>query len=212
MFGMKAEIALREKGLPFDLVMVPFDMRRFYEPKHPDVARVNPKGQVPVLIDGAVEIFDSTQIFEYLEDLQPQPALWPAGLAAKTQARQLELRSDEVFFPHVIRLMGLQGSLDDPAAIAARAAVGAFYDAMDDHIGDRAFLAGAYSYADIAFYVAQLYADRMGAPMGKHLRLRAWRDRVGDSAAVAVVMTRFVAFLASHKRPVPDFLARFAAG
>lgn len=212
MFGMKAEIALREKGLPFDLVMVPFDMRRLYEPKHPDVARVNPKGQVPVLIDGAVEIFDSTQIFEYLEDLQPQPALWPEGPAAKTEARQLELKSDEVFFPQVVRLMGLQGSLDDPAAIAARAALTAFYDAMEHHIGDRAFLAGAYSYADIAFYMAQLYADRMGAPMGAHARLRAWRDRVGDSAAVAVVMVRFVAFLADHKRPVPDFLARFAAG
>ena len=42
MFGMKAEIAAREKGLEFDLVMVPFDMDRLYEPKHPDVARINP--------------------------------------------------------------------------------------------------------------------------------------------------------------------------
>jgi Glutathione S-transferase, N-terminal domain len=43
MFGAKAQIALHEKGLPFELVMVPFDMARLYEPKHPEVLRVNPK-------------------------------------------------------------------------------------------------------------------------------------------------------------------------
>jgi glutathione S-transferase len=35
MFGAKAEIAAREKGIDFDLVMVPFDMARLYDPKHP---------------------------------------------------------------------------------------------------------------------------------------------------------------------------------
>ena len=79
MFGAKAQIAALEKGIEFELVMVPFTTQHLYEPKHPDVLRVNPKRQVPVLIHGDIEIFDSTQIFEYLEDLQPSPALWPAG-------------------------------------------------------------------------------------------------------------------------------------
>ena len=67
MFGAKAEIAAHEKGLAFELVMVPFEMKTLYQPKHPEVLRINPKRQVPVLIDGDVEIFDSTQIFEYFE-------------------------------------------------------------------------------------------------------------------------------------------------
>jgi len=49
--------------------------------------------------------FDSTQIFEYFEHIEPHPPLWPADPAARAQARLLELKSDEVFFPHVIRLM-----------------------------------------------------------------------------------------------------------
>src|SRR5262249_39605800 len=57
MFGAKVEIAAREKGLAFDLIMVPFSMKRRYEPKHPDVLRINPKKQVPVLIEGCLEIF-----------------------------------------------------------------------------------------------------------------------------------------------------------
>src|ERR687891_2063 len=118
MFGAKAEIAALEKGLDFDLVMVPFEEK--YEPKHPEVLRINPKQQVPVLIHGDLEIFDSTQIFEYFENLQPDPPLWPRERRARARARLLELKSDEVYFPHVIRLMGLQNNRDDPAAVTAR--------------------------------------------------------------------------------------------
>src|SRR3954466_2295240 len=72
MFGAKAQIAALEKGLDFDLVMVAYDSHQGYSPKHPEVLRINPKRQVPVLVHGDLEIFDSTQIFEYLEDLQPR--------------------------------------------------------------------------------------------------------------------------------------------
>jgi glutathione S-transferase len=73
MFGAKVQIALHEKNIDFELVMVPFTMKEGYAPKHPEVLRINPKRQVPVLIDGGLEIFDSTQIFEYLEDITPHP-------------------------------------------------------------------------------------------------------------------------------------------
>ena len=55
MFGAKAEIALLEKGLEAEVVMVPFAMRTLYEPKHPEVLRINPKRQVPVLVHGPVK-------------------------------------------------------------------------------------------------------------------------------------------------------------
>jgi hypothetical protein len=37
MFGAKVQIALREKGLAFDCVMVPFDRDDRCRPKHPEV-------------------------------------------------------------------------------------------------------------------------------------------------------------------------------
>ena len=89
MFGAKAEIAAHEKKLAFDLIMVPFEMKTLYEPKHPEVLRINPKRQVPVLIDGDLEIFDSTQIFEYFESIEPEPALWPGEPRARARARLL---------------------------------------------------------------------------------------------------------------------------
>src|SRR5215467_3771121 len=161
MFGAKAEIALHEKGISFELVMVPFEMKTLYQPKHPEVARINPKRQVPVLVDGDLEIFDSTQIFEYFETIRPEPPLWPAEPKAKARARLLEMKSDEVYFPPIVRLMGLQAKPDDPAAVEARAAALAFYDGLEKEIAGKEWLSGSYSYADIAFYMAQIFGARM---------------------------------------------------
>ena len=208
MFGAKAQIAALEKGIAVELVMVPFDMQRLYEPKHPEVLRINPKRQVPVLVHGEVEIFDSTQIFEYLEHLQPEPALWPAHPADRARARLLEHLSDEVYFPHVIRLMGLQALPHDPIAVASREGAAQFYDEIERRLGEHEFLAGSYSYADIAFYMAQVFGVRMGALLDDSTpRLLAWRERVGARPAVRQVVGAMVAFLVSEGRPIPPFLA-----
>jgi glutathione S-transferase len=213
MFGAKAQIAALEKGIEVELVMVPFEMKRLYEPKHPEVLRINPKRQVPVLIHGEVEIFDSTQIFEYLEDLKPEPALWPAGAAARARARLLEHKSDEVYFPPIIRLMGLQDTPDDPAAVTAREAAAAYYREMETVLGNAEFLAGPYSYADIAFYMAQIFGARMGAPMTVATpRLRHWRERMTARPAVRQVVGPMAAYLVAQGRPLPDFLAGLVPG
>ncbi|WP_206732829.1 glutathione S-transferase family protein [Bradyrhizobium zhanjiangense] len=209
MFGAKAEIAAREKGLNFELIMVRFVSD--YEPKHPEVVRINPKQQVPVLVHGDLEIFDSTQIFEYLEDLKPVPALWPSGPAARAWARILELKSDEVFFAHIIRLMNLRKNPDAAAAAAAKQVALAYYREMEAILSDRRFLAGSFSYADIAFYMAQLFAERMGVPLDATTpALLRWRDAMSARPAVRSVVRPMVKFLYSSKRPVPDFLADLA--
>jgi glutathione S-transferase len=203
MFGAKAEIALREKGVEFELEMVPFEMRVLYEPKHPEVVRINPKRQVPVLIDGDLELFDSTQIFEYLESLKRDPALWPAEPRARARARLLEHKSDEVYFPHIVRLMG------DPKAPGAHDGAARFYEEMERTIGGQEWIAGAYSFADIAFYMAQLFGERMGAPVAPDLtRLQAWRDRMSDRPAVRQVAGAMGRYLLSIGRTLPPFMAR----
>jgi glutathione S-transferase len=215
MFGAKAEIAAHEKGIAVELVMVPFEMATLYQPKHPEVLRINPKRQVPVLVDdgpdGTLEIFDSTQIFEYFETIRPHPPLWPGEPRARARARLLEHKSDEVYFPPIVRLMGLQDAPDAPAAVEARALAMAFYDEMEHAIGHQQWLAGSYSYADIAFYMAQLFGARMTAPMdGRHPRLQAWRDRMSARPAVARVAGAMGRYLLSQGRPLPPFLQALA--
>jgi len=206
MFGAKAEIAAHEKGLAFELVMVPFSIATRYEPKHPEVARINPKAQVPVLVDGDLELFDSTQIFEYLEDLHPRPALWPAEPRARARARQLEHLSDEVFFPHVIALMGQIGPHPDRGVIEpATRAIADYCARMDVALGAKEFLAGDFSYADIAFYVAQFFGGFLGAPPSDDLaRLVAWKRRMAAREAVARVVGPMRRFLSDNGVVAPE--------
>jgi glutathione S-transferase len=209
MFGAKVHIAALEKKLPIDVIMVPFTDDHRYDPKHPEVLRINPKRQVPVLTHDNVEIFDSTQIFEYFEHLRPQPPLWPETPAARAHARLLELKSDEVFFPHVIRLMGLQNQLGEATAQEAIAQLHRYYSEADAMLGRSGYLAGDYSYADIAFYMAQTFAARLGAPMTAATpRLLAWRDRLTARPAVRLPVLQFADTLTRLRLPVPDFIER----
>ncbi len=209
MFGAKAQIAAIEKCLDFELVMAPFTKEDRYDPTHPDVLRINPKKQLPVLIHGDLEIFDSTQIFEYFEDFKPHPALWPAGAAERARARLLEHRSDEVYFPHVVRLMLLEDRPADPAAVAARAAAAMFYESMEAQLAGRDYLAGDLTYADIAFYMAQLFGDRKGAPITNATpQLIRWRDRMTLRPAVRTVAGAMANYLATNRRPAPDWLPK----
>jgi glutathione S-transferase len=184
MFGAKVQIAVGEKGLACETVMVPFGLGRRYEPKDSEVMRINPKGQVPVLIDGGVEIYDSTQIFEYLEHAYPQPALWPVDPAKRATARQLEHASDEVFFPHIVTLMRRDG---DGRAEAIESA-GRFHSRIDGLLDDRDWLAGAFGFADIAFFMATLFGEVLGAPIARGAtNLQGWRHRMAARNAVRAV-------------------------
>jgi glutathione S-transferase len=207
MFGAKVEIAAREKALDFDLVMVPYDSKTGYSPRHPEVLRINPKKQVPVLVHGTVEIFDSTQIFEYLEDIAPSPPLWPRDPAARARARGLEHRSDEVYFPHIIRLMSLQDALQTEPAVTAIEAASRYYTDMDQLLASGEWLAGSYSFVDIAFYMAALFGERQSAPLTASTpRLLAWRERMSQRPAVRTVVSAMAAWLRDAGRPVPAFM------
>jgi glutathione S-transferase len=214
MFGAKAEIALREKGLEFELVMVPFDKSDRYEPRHPEVVRVNPKRQVPVLIHGGVELFDSTLIFEYLEDAFPAPPLWPKKPAARAEARLLELKADDIVFMNIARLFGLEQKPDDPVAIDARQKAAGHYAEMEARLagatvqGGRDYLAGPFTFADIGLFMAVFYGERKGAPLTEATPLLlAWRARMLARPAVREVIGRMGAWLKSEGREVPAYLA-----
>jgi glutathione S-transferase len=209
MFGAKVQIAALEKALDFEVVMVPYTSAQGYSPKHPEVLRINPKGQVPVLTHGPVEIFDSTQIFEYLEDLQPEPALWPRDIASRARARLLEHQSDEVYFPHIVCLMNVKDRANDPAALASIAAAVSYYEEMESVLNAGSWLAGHFSYADIAFFMASLFGERHGVPIiSETPRLLDWRERITQRPAVRPVVRAMAGWLEAAGRHVPAFMSK----
>ena len=198
LFSGKVRIALDEKGVAYELVSVPFS-RAGYEPKHPDVLALNPKAQVPVMVDGDLSIFDSTLILEYLEDKYPAPPLYPRDVAERARCRQLEAAADEILFPYVLDLIREvfykpTGAGRDEALVArARAGIAAHYDQLERRVGD-AYLCGDFTVADVGYFLTITFATSLGAPLGDaHPRLRAWYERVQSRPAVTKELAGLIA-------------------
>ena len=202
LFTAKVRIALAEKGLPYERVEVGWSLARRYEPHHPDVVALNPKAQVPVLVDGTLAVYDSTQIFEYLEDAYPEPRLYPRDVALRARCRRLEAAADEILFPHVWTLIdrgfypaGGAGR-DEAALAAAREAIGRFCDEREKDLTERAWLCGEFGVADIATFVFLNAAATLGARLRPdQVQLGRWFERTAARPAVAQEVAETRAFL-----------------
>ncbi|HXV23896.1 MAG TPA: glutathione S-transferase family protein [Alphaproteobacteria bacterium] len=197
LFSRKVEIALNEKRLPFERVMVPFSQAAGYSPKHPVVLAANPKAQVPVLVDGDLTLFDSTLILEYLEDAYPEPPLYPGDAKMRARCRLLELEADEILLQPVRLLMyRTEPAHTDHARRQSQEADGRRAEAaLKDHYGKlqailakKDYFCGAFSVADIALFMTLLFARRLKGPgLDAHEGLANWYVRVSKRPAVAVV-------------------------
>jgi glutathione S-transferase len=89
-WSMRPWVLLRQAGIPFEEVMVPFgDSTAEGSPFKQALAPVTPVGQVPVLVDDGFAVWDTLAIAEYLADRFPQHALWPADQRARARARSI---------------------------------------------------------------------------------------------------------------------------
>ncbi|MFL5333153.1 MAG: glutathione S-transferase family protein [Geminicoccaceae bacterium] len=203
LFARKVEIALREKGLGFERVMVPFSQERGYAPKHPDVLAANPKGQVPVLVDGDLSLFDSTVILEYLEDAYPDPPLYPAAPKARARCRMLELLADEVLLADLRRLMYRSEPLAaDPERRASQEEEGRLGEAnlrrrwteLERALDGGDWFGGRFSAADIALFMALLFCRRLHGPgLDGHPALAAWFARMANRPSVKPAVSEIAA-------------------
>jgi len=57
-------------------------------------SKLSPLRRIPVMVDGDLVLSDSSVICQYLEDKQPEPALFPSAIADRAWARWLEEFAD----------------------------------------------------------------------------------------------------------------------
>lgn len=197
LFARKVEIALREKGLDFERVMVPFNQTTGYDPKHPEVLALNPKGQVPVLTDCGLVLYDSTVILEYLDEAYPQPPLYPSSPADRARCRLDELYADEIMFSALRPLMHrtspptsdrTRRMAQEADALIAEEALLRHYAVLEERLAGREFFSQSLSAADIALFMDVLFALRLGGPgLAGFDGLANWYERLSDRPAFATV-------------------------
>src|SRR5262245_14776833 len=200
LFTAKVRVALAEKALPYERLEVGWSKRERYLPHHPDVVAINPKAQVPCLVDGDVTLYDSTLILEYLEDRYPSPPLMPRDPAGRARCRLLELEADEVVFPHLWTLIDTRfyPGGDPGAGEGAAAGIRAYHERLARALGTRDFLCGDFGIADIGNFIMLSVGGLLGAPVGAETpTLAAWMARVAERPAVAQELTEMSAAAAA---------------
>lgn len=87
-FARKVALALEYKGVAHEAVdgLVHANKER--------LAAVNPRAEVPVLVDDDVIVVNSSDIVAYLEAKHPERPIYPADLKARVAARALERLAD----------------------------------------------------------------------------------------------------------------------
>ena len=203
LFAKKVEVALAEKSLSFERELVRFTQQHGYFPKHPDVLAANPKGQIPVLIDGAVTLYDSTVIFEYLEDAYPDPPLYPSQSGTRARCRLLDVFADEIMLVPLRALMHRTEPAADqndrwPAnearAREAETALANNFAHLDGALGERDYFCDAFSIADISLFMGVFFAQRLGGPsLGATPSLSAWYRRTKSRPAFARMVEETIA-------------------
>lgn len=83
-------LALEHLGLPYDLKVLSFANQ---ETRTPQFKAINPRHQVPVIVDDDLIVYESAVIVEYLADRYPQGPnghrLFPADVAERMRVRRL---------------------------------------------------------------------------------------------------------------------------
>src|SRR5436190_2084436 len=95
-YSRRVRIALAEKQIPHELVVVDMPARRHREEPY---LSLNPYGRVPTLEEDGLVLYESTAILNYLEATRPSPPLAPPGAVAAWSTRLLARESAQATRP-----------------------------------------------------------------------------------------------------------------
>ncbi len=188
-YAWKVWLALEHKQLPYEAKRMSFDGGDL---KTAEFLAINPRGQVPTLVDNGFAIYESAAIVEYLEDRYAQSGkpLWPADVQARAIARR---RAAEVI-SHIDPLngkvfdlvFGAGDKLSDANAIAewkkAMAAELAVIEGWlsQDYLGGKELGAVDFTLYPYVAFLGRIDSRKPGHDLLKLVppKLSAWMKRI----------------------------------
>ncbi|MFD1710032.1 glutathione S-transferase family protein [Ottowia sp. GY511] len=184
-WSMRPWVLMTQLGIPFDEVMVRFDSFGPESAFKATLAPITPVGNVPVLVDGDLAVWDTLAIVETLAESFPDQGVWPADRRQRARARSLCAEMHGGF--GALRsacVMNIEASLPTAGALALRDQPGVradlarivsmWQELLAHHGGPMLF--GAFSAVD-AFYAPVVMRLRTYAlPVPDDVR--AYMDRV----------------------------------
>jgi glutathione S-transferase len=166
--SMAPHIALHEIGIPFEAIPLRFARN---ETRADWFRAINPEGKIPTLLIDGRPLTEVAGILYYLARRYPEARLLPVG-DPEAEAQVISWMSFVASSVHPARRQGLEAAMQ-------------VYDLADARLGERDWVAGAYSIADIhLFRLYWRFAASLKPPPGRFPRLQAHHDRMLARPAV----------------------------
>ena len=187
--SLSPHIALRESGLPFELVKV--DVKTRTLPDGTDYTKIQPLNYVPLLeLDDGTRLAEGPAIVQYIADLVPEKGLAPAnGTRARYRLQSwLGFISTEI---HKGIAVIFNFPLDDNGKEATRTKLKRPLTWLDDQLAGVKYLMGdGFTVADGYLYTVTMpyRARRAGLDVSPYKNLQAFRDRVDARPAVQAAL------------------------
>ncbi len=197
-YAQKVKIALREKGLTFELALPGGLGAGGAAGAFVDA---NPRAEVPALIDDETAVFDSTIILEYIEDAWPTPPMLPHGAAERARVRMIEEVMD-THFEAINWAMGeinwfrrAEGELATSLKAKAAEQTQGFYTWLERQLGEREWFNGShFGWGDLSVIPFVGASASMGHRPDVGSSLNAWLTRTLARPSVTKTMDEARAF------------------
>lgn len=185
--SLSPHIALREAGLPFELVLASTKTKKLADGT--DYRTINPKGQVPaLLLDDGELLTEGVVIVQYIADLAPQTQLLPAfGTLARYRVLEwlnyITTELHKTFGPLFNPAFPEEGKAFNKAALAQRLAW------VNEQLAGRNYLTGdTFTVADGYLFVVVNWTKLVGIDVSEWTHLGAFMGRVADRPAVQAAL------------------------
>ena len=113
-FSQRCRLVLFEKGMDFEVR----DVDLFNKPE--DISTMNPYGQVPILVERDLVLYEANIINEYIDERFPHPQLMPADPVMRARARLFLHNFEDQLFDHIADIESDNAKVADNARAIVR--------------------------------------------------------------------------------------------
>ncbi|HJD45121.1 MAG TPA: glutathione S-transferase N-terminal domain-containing protein [Candidatus Paenalcaligenes intestinipullorum] len=183
-FSQRCRFVLFEKGMDFEIR----DIDLYNKPE--DISVMNPYGQVPILVERELVLYESNIINEYIDERFPHPQLMPADPTMRARTRLFLYNFERELFSHVSVLEDRRNT-DTKAQDKARTQIRDHLSQLAPLLTKNKFLLGEeFTMLDVALAPLLWRLDHYGITLPKTAApLQKYAERVFSRPAFIEALT-----------------------
>ncbi|MYZ42187.1 glutathione S-transferase N-terminal domain-containing protein [Schauerella aestuarii] len=184
-FSQRCRFVLFEKGMDFEIR----DIDLYNKPE--DISVMNPYGQVPILVERDLVLYESNIINEYIDERFPHPQLMPADPVMRARTRLFLYNFEKELFVHVSTLEDRNGKPDEKRLERARQNIRDRLAQLAPMLLKNKFMLGEeFSMLDVAVAPLLWRLDHYGIELPKNAApLQKYAERIFSRPAYIEALT-----------------------